>query len=188
MPTPSAEHALRMLRTCSLAMLLAGFLPGPGYPDGPPPAHTGGFGEPTCTDCHDDFDANSGTGDLVISGFPDRVSPRVVYEIKVFLRQEGMARAGFQLSVRTGKGDQAGRFSHPTPRSATSSADGIDYAGHTDAGSRVEGDSTEWSVRWIAPDSLSSDIVLHVAANAGNGDDSPLGDRIYAGSWSAHAP
>jgi len=35
-----------------------------GFPDGPPPAHTGGFGEPTCRACHFDGDLNAEGGGL----------------------------------------------------------------------------------------------------------------------------
>jgi hypothetical protein len=38
-----------------------------------------------------------------------------------------------------------------------------------------------WTFRWTAPaDAPGRAVVFHVAANAANDDDSPLGDFIYA--------
>lgn len=172
-----------MTRAGSLSLLLPVLVLGLPHPDGPPPAHTGGFGEPTCTDCHADFEVNEGPGGLVLTGFPERISPGAVYDLKVFLRHEGMARAGFQLSARTPDGAQAGRLAPVSDRTATATEDGIEYAGHTEAGSFAAGDSAAWTVRWTAPDSIAGDLVVHVTANAANGDDSPFEDWVYAGAW-----
>jgi len=158
------------------------------YPDGPPPAFTGGFGEPTCTACHDDFALGAGPGSLTVSGLPGQVSPGTVYELQVFLRHEGMARAGFELSARFPDGTQAGRLAPSDDGTRLVAGNGVQYVGHSDAGSFVPGDSIRWSILWTAPDSLLGDVLIHAAANAANGDDSPFEDWIYAGAWTVTKP
>ncbi|HEX9611604.1 MAG TPA: choice-of-anchor V domain-containing protein, partial [Gemmatimonadales bacterium] len=49
---------------------------------------------------------------------------------------------------------------------------------HTLAGTSVAAGGTgRWTFRWTAPDAGA--VAFHVAANAANDDDSPLGDFIY---------
>src|SRR5690606_8758969 len=58
---------------CALLVAAAGVrLP---YPDRPPPAHTGGFGEPTCQQCHFDAPLNDPGGALYVEGLPERYTP-----------------------------------------------------------------------------------------------------------------
>ena len=77
--------------------------------DGPPIAHTGGFGEPTCRVCHQGEPLNAAGGTLRIEGLPGRYEPGRTYELVVVLRRDGMGRAGFELSARlAGEGAQAG--------------------------------------------------------------------------------
>ena len=55
---------------------------------------------------------------------------------------------------------------------------GTEYVQHTRAGSRPTDDVAEWTFEWRAPET-ETPIVLHVAANSGSGDDSPLDDLVY---------
>ena len=173
------------MRACSAVIV---FLLASAYPDGPPPAHTGGFGEPTCTACHDDYDLDEGPGSLSVHGLPARLEPGTVYELQVFLRHEGMNRAGFELSSRFTDGTQAGRLAPFDEGTQLVTANGVEYVGHSDAGSHVRGDSIGWAVRWTTPESLHSEILIHAAANAANGDDSPFEDWVYAGAWTVTNP
>jgi len=93
-----------------------------------------------------------------------------------------MARAGFQLAVRTPAGGQAGRLAPADARSAVTDSSGIAYLHHTAAGSMpTASGEAEWRFAWMAPAAAAA-AVLHVAANAANGDASALGDAIYADS------
>ena len=47
----------------------------------------------------------------------------------------------------------------------------------------VSGPETRWVLRWQSPAAAAGDVLIHVAANAANYDDSPLGDFIYVGEW-----
>ena len=156
------------------------------FKDGPPPAYTGGFGEPTCRHCHADAPLNEPGGTLTIGGLPDPYEPGRTYDLAVMLRRAGMLRAGFQLTARfaTGEraGKQAGTLAPADQRSKVvrDSATGVLYIEHTFAGTPAAGDSTRCILRWTAPASPRGPVAFHVAANAANDDDSAFGDFIYA--------
>ena len=158
----------------------------PRYKDGPPPGHTGGFGEPTCRACHSDAGLNEPGGDLAISDAPAAFEPGRTYELEVVLRRAGMLRAGFQLAARVAEGAAAG-----APAGVLTPSDGrtavvwdtvshLGYIEHTTAGTAVVSGAARWAVRWTAPAQARGAVAFHIAANAANDDDSPLGDFIYA--------
>lgn len=167
------------------------------YLDGPPPGHTGGFGEPDCTACHFDAPLNPEDGALRLDGSPKRYEPGKAYALRVILEAPGAGRGGFQLSVRfesgPRRGEAAGDLSPvdgtvQVVRGEPGEGKGdpaVLYAEHTRAGT---GDSVRaspgvfaWSVRWTAPSSAEGDVpvVFHAAANGANDDASEFGDRIF---------
>jgi len=168
------------------------------FKEGPPPAHTGGFGEPTCRQCHADAGLNEPGGRLAIAGVPSDGIPGRTYELAVSLERVGMLRAGFQLAARSAAGDlagtQAGVLSPVDARTAivSDSLTHVSYIEHTLLGTAVASggaggaggaggsSAARWTFRWTAPVTGTGAVVLHVAANAANDDDSPLGDFIYA--------
>jgi hypothetical protein len=156
------------------------------YKDGPPLAHTGGFGEPTCRQCHSDAGLNEPGGTLTLGGLPATYTPGHTYDLVVGLRRAGMLRGGFELAVRFADGPAAGRQAgtlQPVDARAVAvpdSANHVAYLRHTLAGTTVSGDSIRWTFRWTAPGGPPGPVVFHVAGNAANYDDSPLGDFIYA--------
>jgi hypothetical protein len=162
--------------------------------DGPPLAHTGGFGEPTCRQCHSDADLNEPGGgggvEVAIGGVPDGYAPNRTYELEVSLRRVGMLRGGFQLAARFAAGDAAGRqagvLAPDDGRTAVviDSITHVSYIGHTLAGTAITtgASAARWTFHWTAPAQPRGAVVFHVAANAANDDDSPLGDFIYTGS------
>ncbi|HYT84625.1 MAG TPA: choice-of-anchor V domain-containing protein [Gemmatimonadales bacterium] len=171
------------------------------FKEGPPPAHTGGFGEPTCRQCHSDAGLNEPGGRLAITGFPPGYQPGRTYELAVSLERAGMLRAGFQLAARFaagaggGAGTQAGALAPADGRTAVvfDSGTGISYIEHTLAGTALaprsggEGGAARWTFRWTAPADPGGAVVMHLTANAANDDDSPLGDFIYATAVSVAA-
>lgn len=183
----------RVARLAVLVTLASGAVAGAGagvasYPHGSPPGHTGGFGEPTCRACHTSDELNAPGGRLTILGLPPTYEPGRTYDIRVALTRADMRRAGFQLALRYAAGDstgrQAGSLEAGPPRVVivTERPSGVRYAQHTMGGSELAGGVTSWTVRWTAPSPSRGPVVLHVAANAGNDDNSPLGDYIYADS------
>lgn len=158
--------------------------------DGPPPGHTGGFGEPTCRACHSDSGLNEAGGDLSLTGAPARYEPGRTYDLEVNLRRAGMQRAGFQLAARFAAGAAAG-----TPAGLLSPRDArtkvvwdtvsrVGYIEHTAAGTALVGDAGRWTLRWTAPAATAErrgggSVSFNLAANAADDDSSPLGDFIY---------
>ena len=154
------------------------------YRDGPPPAHTGGFGEPTCAECHFGGPVNADPGTLTVA-LPEAYEPGGTYRISVELEHPQMAVAGFQLAVRFAdgarEGRQAGSLRSVGPRSAVTAdtTTGVQYGHQTPAGAALLGAGvTRWTLEWTAPH-LAGEIVVTVAANAANDDASEFGDDIY---------
>lgn len=155
------------------------------YREGPPPAHTGGFGEPLCSQCHFGAPVNDTAGSLTIDA-PARFRAGEEYRIGVRLTRPGMAAAGFQLAIRFADGDRAGRQAgtleavDPGTAVTTDTTTGILYAHQTEAGASLGANGeAAWELRWIAPPTRG-DVVVHAAANAANDDASEFGDFIYA--------
>ena len=157
------------------------------YSDGPPPAHTGGFGEPTCAACHLPPDPPA-EGRLEIEGVPSAYRPGGRYRLAVVLEDPALERGGFELSARTPGGEQAGTLRAVDERVEVVSGEpgAVEYARQSAAGVRP-GDPRrsppriEWRLLWIAPDGEPApEVRFHAAANAANYDDSELGDTPYA--------
>lgn len=165
----------------------------------PPPAHTGGFGEPTCRECHFEGEANAPGGSLEIAGLPAAYEPGASYEVAVVLRRPDMERAGFQLAARFASGPAAGRQAgdlqpldgraevvrHRRP----AGPEAVQYARHTPAGTALTKDAEEavWPLLWTAPPTPAggvAEVAFHAAANAANYDDSEFGDLIYTAAAS----
>jgi hypothetical protein len=170
------------------AALASGSVRSP-FVEGPFPSMTGGFGEPSCHQCHFDNPVGDPTGHLAVSGVPDAYAAGSEYVLKIALRRPGLSRGGFQVAARVASGpragSQAGRLSPADDRvQVVRDPDhpSIDYAQHTTTGTRAAGEGElAWTVRWIAPEWAGDQVVFHVAANAANDDSSPLGDFIYLG-------
>jgi hypothetical protein len=181
MPAPAL--ARRIAIAClAAALLLAAAGDGRAMREAPPIAQTGGFGEETCQSCHFQADVDAGPGRLAITGVPERFEPGRRYLILITLSHPGVAVAGFQLSVRFEDGIQAGSLAVPhgaEASTAITSHDGVQYAHHLlDGTAPAASDSARWALAWVAPDSAGT-VLFHAVANAGNDDDSPLGDFVY---------
>jgi len=162
-------------------------------PEKPPPGHTGGFGEPSCVSCHLGNDVNAFGGSVTIKGLPDRFVGGKHYPITVVLKVEDTEVAGFQITARYDApndeqyGKSAGEIRSINSRVTNTIGDnGVSYAHHTPQGLiNYSSDSISWSMEWIAP-SKGSSVVFHVAANSGNGDNSPLSDLVYTSNEVTH--
>jgi hypothetical protein len=164
-------------------VLLPGTTDGRATRDRPPPAHTGGFGEPTCQECHFEADVGAGPGSLVLEGLPDAFVPGTAYTLTLTLAQPRMRAGGYQLAARFEEGGrQAGSFAVPdaeSRRSDLTMLDGVQYAHHVADGTATTApDTARWTVVWLAPAELGA-VLFHAAANAADDDSSPLGDYIY---------
>lgn len=158
----------------------------PAYSAGPPVAHTGGFGEPTCRECHFDYEINEPGATVRLDSLPDTIQPGATYALRLVVRHPELKRGGFELTARTTDGEQAGTFTLPdTTRLQQRTAKGITYLMHRVAGTRrMDGDSVAWQFHWTAPATAAA-VQFDVAVNVANDDDSEFGDRIYTRSFRA---
>lgn len=154
------------------------------YRDGPPPGHTGGFGEPTCAECHFGGPVNADRGTLTVE-VPTAVEPGRTYRVAVELTHPEMAAAGFQIALRFAEGEaegkQAGALRPVGPRTTVTSdtVTGVEYGHQTPAGAGLsDAGETRWVLEWEAP-AVDADVVVHVAANAANDDASEFGDDVF---------
>lgn len=175
--------------TClTCALLLGSVSRGGAERERPPPAHTGGFSEPLCTECHLTAGVNEGDGTLAVEGLPARYEPRATYVLTLTLAQEYLSAAGFQMAARFETGTHAGRQAGSlaaapadTARVDVTTSGGVQYTHHVYAGTvPTAPDTARWHVVWTAPDSGA--VVFHLTGNAADDDDSPMGDMIYATS------
>ncbi|MFL5384262.1 MAG: choice-of-anchor V domain-containing protein [Longimicrobiaceae bacterium] len=166
-----------------------------GFPDAPPPAHTGGFGEPTCRACHFDGELNEEGGGLTLGGVPAAYRPGERYRITVTLRRGEMKRGGFELAARFTEGAAPGRQAgslravDERVRVTEGTRSGVQYATQARPGVQLtEAGRIEWVVEWTAPAAAAGPVVFHAAANAANGDESQFGDLVYTATQTARAP
>jgi len=155
------------------------------YDARPPLAHTGGFGEPSCRECH--FDGPTRSPEMLsLGGLPERYQPGAAYQLEVSIGDTTARVGGFQLAARVADGPHAGTQAgtlcaldgrvHVVADTAT----GVQYASHAAARSA---DSLQWKLRWHAPTEDVGPVIFHVAANSANDDDSMFGDVILLRSW-----
>ena len=175
------------------ALLTAASLPEAGYLDGPPPAHTGGFGDDTCHACHFENDLDAPGGSLTLGSVPETFDPAVTYRITVSLERPRMGGAGFQLAARVSEGNGVGEPAGALQAldgdervQVVAGSDGVTYAQHTEPGTALTGpETTSWTLEWRSPADGTASVTFHAAANAANNDASEFGDFIYTTSATA---
>lgn len=169
-------------RVAAPLLLIALAAPAAGYVDHPIPGYDGGPGRPNCRECHLHAPEKAARGRLEMAGLPARYEPGRAYALVLTLTYPGLKRAGFQAAVRAADGlvRDAGRWVVDNDRVERSTDDaGTPYAQHAPAGVTPQGaDHTAWAIVWRAPDAAAGPLVVSVAANAANGDESALGDVI----------
>ena len=161
------------------------------FRDGPPARVTGGFGEDSCSACHFGNAPNDEAGKLTLEGLPERLTPGATYALEVALTRPGLAAGGFQLAIRNaGDHAQAGRIAVPAQeeeRVAILEERGVQFAQHRRAEAPAAGaDSLRWKLSWTAPEQAGP-VTAHVAAVAGDGDESQAGDFVYTLQSVMHA-
>ena len=151
------------------------------FQNGPVPGVTGGFNEPTCGQCHQ----GKPPGDRALTvTAPKTYRPGQTYQLRVTLSRKGLEVGGFEVAARYRSGPQlgkqAGDLRAADARTQVVTGNVVQYAQHTDAGSRAAAPGKlTWVVQWRAPAQSAGEVIFHVAANASNADSSPLGDAIY---------
>ncbi len=142
-----------------------------------------------CTACHFSYELNSGDGDLQLQGVPAQYVPGQTYPLTVILSDPGQQRWGFELTVLDDADPAAEGGSlvvtDPLNTQISEDVDGTeDYLKHTSDGTHWPSDGpTEWTFDWVAPDLPS--VTFYFCGNAADGDQSFIGDYIYARTVSA---
>jgi hypothetical protein len=152
------------------------------YADGAPAGFSGGFKEQSCDGCHFEAAVNTPPGQLGLAGVPARFVAGEKYPLTITLTRPGMKLAGFQLAARFEDGAQAGTLEGGTgeeKRVAIAVQESIQYANHRRPGADpIAPDTGRWTLVWTAP-AAARPVTFHVAANAGDGDESTRGDYVY---------
>lgn len=160
------------------------------FSSGPVPGRTGAPGEATCVDCHDEYDLNSGSGNVSILDLPKIYSPGQRIKVRVNVTQSRQSRWGFQITALDKNEQFAGQFAiTDATRTQIISDKGRSYVEHTTAGTMSTlKDGNDWSFDWIAPSTDIGPVTFFVAGNAANGSTDPLGDYIYTNVAQIGAP
>ncbi len=155
--------------------------------EGPEPAHTGGFGEPTCGACHRG-PPGAAEASLEVDGLPERWQADQTYRLDVVLRAAGLRRGGFQLAIRFTDGVQAGSLAGEEGRTRVTIHNNIAYAHHVATGTEpIEPGALRWTLHWTPP-TRGGSVVIHAAGNAANDDNSEFGDTIVTMSRTIAGP
>jgi hypothetical protein len=150
------------------------------FSSGPPSAHTGDFGQPTCQVCHLGNSLNAAGGTFTISGVPANYSPGQTYPIQVTITKAGQQRWGFELATRlVGTGQQAGTLASTSQNTQTTTFSGVQYISHTTTGTFNGTAQGTWTFNWTAPPTAVGNIAFGAAGNAANGNFANNGDFIY---------
>ena len=158
--------------------------------NGPPPAHTGALGQPNCTVCHFDNDANVQGGTVKLNGVPATYLAGQQYAISVMLEHSALSIGGFQLAIQDVNGNPAGRLDAIQDDVKTLNVDGTDnsYIQHSKPRRKRDDDTDiQWTVVWTAPGG-SRELIIGVAAVAANDDASALGDYVYTATARMNSP
>ncbi len=157
---------------------------------GPSPSFTNAPDEGNCTICHSDFPANSGSGEITISGLPRNYLPGQQIPVTVRLDQTGATVYGFQMTAIDAEGKWIGTYTlPPAPPPTLQVVSGFvgstdrRYIEHTSNGI-VPGqfDWHSWSFTFNAPQRRFGKIRFFAAGNAADSDGSTAGDLIYTTS------
>jgi hypothetical protein len=105
----------------------------------------------------------------------------MVYRISVRLVRPGLGNGGFELSARVAGGNGAGRQAGVLQSTdfRVDVTDSVKANVGRIGSQRIRPDTLLWTVEWKAPATAVGPVIFHVVANAGNDDNSPLGDYVY---------
>ncbi len=146
---------------------------------------TSTFNETTCSTagtCHNDAEANSGPGQVLIIEAPAEYMPGDTLEFKVRVEEEGREVFGFQVAVKA-VNDSIDFYDHTGTLELVDSTKTRlvtdNYVTHTQDGIA----QNEWTVRWVAPANEVRSVTIYAAGNAANGNSDRDGDHIYTTNW-----
>jgi Secretion system C-terminal sorting domain len=147
---------------------------------------TGSPGENNCTQCHDSFGANSGTGSVTISSDMTNWEyvPGQTYQISVTVAQSNIGLFGLGFEALQSSGANAGTLTPGTGTQIKNALIGGNQRAnivHTLNGG-ASSNSHTFNFTWTAPSTNVGVVTFYAAGNAANDNGSDTGDRIYTAS------
>jgi hypothetical protein len=142
--------------------------------------------------CHGDFELNSGDGEIIIKGLPEKYVPGETYDIVISMTQDKKKAWGFQATVASADAKPVGQLmadDSPAIQKIDTKAyarfSELEFLTHTSKGTRgpKTGISPEWAFQWQAPAEAEGVANVYVALNAGNGNKKKTGDYVYTRSF-----
>jgi Secretion system C-terminal sorting domain len=147
---------------------------------------TGSPGENNCTQCHNSFTVNSGTGSVTISSDMTNWEyvPGQTYQISVTVAQSNIGLFGLGFEALQSSGANAGTLTPGTGTQIKNALIGGNQRAnivHTLNGG-ASSNSHTFNFTWTAPSTNVGVVTFYAAGNAANDNGSDTGDRIYTAS------
>ena len=142
-----------------------------------PDARTGAPGEETCQACHDNYNLNSGGGNIMVTGIPEYYEGAKTYTLTVTVYSPGMIRFCFEMTVVAEDEEHpAGSF---TCLDSVKTCISGKYIKTTKQGYDGSTDSKSWDIQWNAPSMAESAVTFYAVGLGSNCDNDEDGDRVY---------
>ena len=155
-------------------------LPVMAFPEGSEPKLTGGQGFEDCSSCHFAGPAKSDTSGIQLHGLAEQMVPGELYQLTIEVIDPEQRVGGFQLAFRDlASGDSVGQLKEGEGQHILKH-ENVEFLAHSEPQRAQESDGeqrTRWEFVWRADD--AEELEVSVAAVAGDGDDSSLGDNVY---------
>lgn len=122
----------------------------------------------SCAACHFDNEPVGRSPAITVSGLPEYATAGADYELSLRFETAGAAQAGFLLSASSGAFEAVDEFLEARGaeiRSVKPKA--------------PEDGAVVWIFRWRADEEAGGDVMFKAAANGGDDDRSPFGDKIH---------
>lgn len=142
-----------------------------------------------CTQCHNDFDANTGGGGLLITGLPTSTYlPGQAYNFTIRINFGAANKTiwGFAIkAVNTTNNNVVGTFTTTNPNASVKGSvanQDLELSHSTSATTAAANNYTYTNLTWTAPaapNGNESSIRFYITGVAGDGDDSQAGDYVY---------
>lgn len=153
------------------------------FPEGAEAGHSGAPGQDDCSACHFAGANPTEYSGLVLEGLPDSVSAGKRYELVLKLSDPEGRVGGFQLYAAS---DNFGELEPGEGQKTLEQTDAngaqkiyVTHAHPAATEPHKNGEQVaQWRFHWTAPEELN-ELMFYIAAVAGDGDDSPVGDNVY---------
>ncbi|MEX6633812.1 choice-of-anchor V domain-containing protein [Hyphococcus lacteus] len=127
-----------------------------------------------CHSCHFDGKPQMNSMAISLDGLPDRIDPGATYTLNLRFAKPAGTVAGFLASA------SAGRFSATDEALEVNSG----QIRSTEPKAGTVPRHVKWQFEWKAPDNMG-EVIIMIAVNAANDDQSSFGDEIHFRTFTA---